>query len=87
MDEFQNVVVCINDPFVSIVDVGGEGGVRAPNVVGGTDLVEHRLGFLGELVDEVTEFGEVVVETEGVGGGDGLEGGGEGGEVVVEVFH
>lgn len=45
-------------------------------MVGGTDLVEHGLGFLGELVDEVTEFREVVVETEGVGGGDGLEGGG-----------
>lgn len=59
----------------------------APNVVGRADLVEHGLGFLGELVDEVTEFGEVVVETEGVGGGDGLEGGGEGGEVVVEIFH
>lgn len=59
----------------------------APNVVGRADLVEHGLRFLGELVDEVTEFGEVVVETEGVGGGDGLEGGREGREVVVEIFH
>lgn len=55
-------------------------GAAKEEVGGGSDGFEEGFGLLGDLLDGVLEFVEVVVEVEVFAGGEGSRGGGEAGD-------